>query len=105
MDTMFQIDDSVLSDPNYNVEFYSQKTIMMRELSQIKITEHLQIKSMSPLRFLNLKGTTIYDLSGNIKDTALYDDCTRSIYSQIKKITLFENSEGDVIGRIERMDI
>ena len=46
MDTMFQIDDSVLSDPNYNVEFYNQKTIMMRELSQIKIMEHLQIKSM-----------------------------------------------------------
>ena len=105
MDTMFQINEDVLFDPNYIIEYYDQKTIVIRELSQIKIIERLQIKSISPLRLLDLRGITIYDLSGNIINAVLYDPCTRSICSQIKKITLFENSEGDVIGRIERMDI
>lgn len=105
MDTMFQINEDVLFDPNYIIEYYDQKTIVIRELSQIKIIECLQIKSISPLRLLDLRGTTIYDLSGNIISAALYDACTKSICSQIKKITFFEDSEGNIIGAIERMDM
>lgn len=104
MDTMFQIDDSVLLDPNYTIEYYSQKTIMMRESSQIKIAECLHIKQHKPSeRIFKLKGDVIYDLSSNLKDSALYmADYTNRLYTNIKKFYIFKNLKGDLVAAIEK---
>ena len=104
MDSIFQIDEDVLSDPDYTIEYYGQKTVMMKELSRIKIAECLHIKHKPSERILDLRGTIIYDFSSNIIDSVIYIDSTNRLYSNIKKVKIFKDAKRDLIAAMEKVN-